>query len=52
MHMEFPATVMVLGLVSNERNIIPSHFFEEERRINAASYIKVLEEVVKECMRR
>ena len=40
MHTKFPATVMVLGVVSNEGHVIPLHFF-------AATYTEVLEAVVK-----
>ena len=47
MYTKFPATVMVSGVVSNEGHVMPPHFFEAGYRINAANYIKVLEEVVK-----
>ena len=38
---------MVLGVVRNEGHVMPPHFFEAGYQINAANYIKVLEEVVK-----
>jgi len=46
MHTKFPATVMVLGVMSNEGHVIPPHFFSQGLRMNAA-YIAVLEAVVK-----
>ena len=47
MYPKFPATVMVLGVVSNEGHVMPSHFFPQGLRMNAAAYIEVLEAVVK-----
>lgn len=47
MHTKFPATVMVLGVVSNEGHVMPPHFFSQGLRVNAAAYIEVLESVVK-----
>ncbi|EFN86287.1 hypothetical protein EAI_08893, partial [Harpegnathos saltator] len=47
MHTKFPATVMVLGVVSNEGHVMPPHFFRQGLRVNAAAYIEVLETVVK-----
>ncbi|EFN86088.1 Transposable element Tcb2 transposase, partial [Harpegnathos saltator] len=47
MHTKFPATVMVLGVVSNEGHVMPPHFFCQGLRVNAAAYIEVLETVVK-----
>ena len=47
MHTKFPATVMVLGVVSNEGHIMPPHFFQQGLRVNAVAYIEVLETVVK-----
>ena len=46
-HTKFPITVMVLGVVSNEGHVMPSHFFPQGLRVNAAAYIAVLEAVVK-----
>ena len=47
MHRNFPATVMVLGVVSNEGHVMPPHFFPQGLRVNSAIYIEVLETVVK-----
>jgi len=47
MHTKLPATVMVLEVVSNERHVMPSHFFPQGLRVNATAYIAVLEAVVK-----
>ena len=47
MHTKFPATVMVLGVVSNEGHVMPPHFFTQGMKINAAAYIEVLSTVVK-----
>jgi hypothetical protein len=47
---KFPATVMVLGVVSNEGDVMPPHFFQKGLKINAQEYLKVMEEVVKPWM--
>ena len=47
MHTKFPATVMVLGVISNEGNAMPPHFFPQGLKVNSAAYIHVLETVVK-----
>ena len=47
MHTTFPATIMVLGVASNERHVMPPNFFRQGLRVNAATYIEVLEAVVK-----
>ena len=47
MHTKFPATVMVLGVVSNEGHVMPSCFFTQGLRVNSAAYIYVLGTVVK-----
>ena len=47
MHTKVPATVMVLGVVSNEGPVMPPHFFRQGLRVNATTYIEVLEAVVK-----
>ena len=47
MHTKFLATVIVLGLVSNEGNVMPPQFFRQEFRVNAATNIELLEVVVK-----
>ncbi|UYV73848.1 hypothetical protein LAZ67_11001126 [Cordylochernes scorpioides] len=50
MHTKFPASVMVLGVISSEGDVIPPHFFEKGLRMNADTYINVLETVVKPWM--
>ena len=47
MHTKFPATVMVLGVVSNEGHVMPLHFFPQGLKVNLAAYIDVLSTVVK-----
>jgi len=47
MHTKFPATVMVLEVVSNKGHVMPPHFFLQGLRVNAAAYIDALETVVK-----
>lgn len=47
MHTKFPATVMVLGVVSNEGHVMPPHFFRQGLRVTSAAYIEVLDTVVK-----
>jgi len=43
----FPATVMVLGVVSNEGDVMPPHFFAKGLKIYAEEYVKVLRDEVK-----
>ena len=50
MSTKFPSTVMVLGVVSNEGDVMPPHFFKRGLRVNADIYIDVLREVVKPWM--
>lgn len=52
MHTKFPASVMVLGVVSSDGDVMPPYFFEQGLKINAAVYIHVLETVVKPWMDR
>ena len=47
MHTKCTVTVMVLGVVSNERRFVPTSFFRQSIRMNATTYIEVLEAVVK-----
>ncbi len=47
---KFPATVMVLGVVSNQGDVMPPHFFPKGRKINTQEYLTVLKEVVKPWM--
>ncbi|UYV64166.1 hypothetical protein LAZ67_2006860, partial [Cordylochernes scorpioides] len=49
-HTKFPASVMVLGIISSEGDVMPPHFFEKGLRMNADTYINVLETVVKPWM--
>ena len=44
---KFPSSIMVLGVVSNERNVMSSYFIPLGFRINAAAYIELLETIVK-----
>ena len=50
MSTKFPATVMVLGVISNEGDVMPPFFFEEGLRVNADAYIHVMDTVVKPWM--
>ncbi len=50
MSTKFPSTVMVLGVVSNEGDVMPPHFFEKGLKINTEEYLKVLKDVVKPWM--
>jgi inhibitor of nuclear factor kappa-B kinase subunit alpha len=47
MHTKFPASLMVLGVVSSEGHVMPPHFFEQGLRLNADGYVNVLQTVVK-----
>lgn len=47
MHTKFPASVMVLGVVSSEGDVMPPHFFSAGARVNAVGYTEVLRTVVK-----
>ena len=47
MHNKFLATFMVLGVVSNERYVMPPHFFLQRLRVNPAAYTEVLQTVIK-----
>jgi len=44
---KFPATVMVLGLISNKADVMPSHFFAKGLKTNTEKHLKVLKMVVK-----
>jgi len=52
MSTKFPATVMVLGVISNEGDVMPPFFFQKGERVNAACYINVLRTVVEPWMRQ
>ena len=47
MHTKVPATVIVLGVESNERHVMPPHFSRQGFWVNAATYVEVWESVVK-----
>ena len=46
MHTMFPASIMVLGVMSNEGHVMVPHFFRQGLRVNEV-FIEVLEEVLK-----
>ena len=47
---KFPATVMVLGVVSNKGDVMPPHVFEAGLRVNAEVYLDVMINIVKPWM--
>ena len=47
MSTKFATSVMVLGVVSSDGDVMPPYFFPEGLRVAANDYIKVLETVVK-----
>ncbi len=49
---KFPLSVMVLGVVSSEGDVMPPHVFEQGLRVNAEVYIDVLEHKVVPWMER
>ena len=46
MKTEFPATVMVFGVVSSEGHIMPPYIFEVNLKVNIKVYLDVLKSVV------
>ena len=46
MKTKFPATVMVLGVVSSEGHIMPPHIFEVGLKVNTKVYLDVLKSMV------
>ena len=50
MSTKFPTSVMVLGIMSSNGDVMPPYFFLEGLRVVANDYIKVLETVVKPWM--
>ena len=46
MKTQFPATVMVFGVVSSEGHIMPPHIFEVGLEVNTNVYLGVLKSVV------
>ncbi len=47
---KFPAQVMVLGVISNEGDVMPPYFFEQGLKVNTDVYLNVLNTVVKPWM--
>ncbi|QQP52144.1 Transposable element tcb2 transposase [Caligus rogercresseyi] len=47
---KFPATVMVLGVISNKGDVMPPHVFEAGLRVNSKVYLDVLKNIVKPWM--
>ena len=45
MKTKFPATVMVLGVVSSEGNVMSPHIFEVSLKVNTKVYLDVLNSV-------
>ena len=50
MSTKFSTSVMVLGIVSSDRDITPPYFFPKGLRVAANNYIKVLETMIKSWM--
>ena len=50
MSTKFPTSIMVLGIVLSDGDVMPPSFFTESLRVAANNYIKVLETVVKPWM--
>lgn len=50
MHSKFPASVMVLAVISSEGDIMPPHFFDQGLKLKADNYITTLNTVVKPWM--
>ncbi|QQP37326.1 Transposable element tcb2 transposase [Caligus rogercresseyi] len=49
-HTKFPSSVMVLGVISSEGDVMPPHFFEKGLKVNTVIYIDVMKNVVKPWM--
>jgi hypothetical protein len=47
---KFPAAVMVLGVISNEGDVMPPHIFPRGLKVNTDEYLAVMKEVVKPWM--
>ena len=52
MQTKFSQTVMVLGCVSCEGDVMPPHFFKQGFRLNSYAYVELLITVVKPWMTR
>lgn len=50
MKTKFPATVMVLGVVSNKGDVMPPHVFDAGLKVNTDVYLDVMTNVVKPWM--
>jgi transposase len=50
MSSKFPGTLMVLGVVSNEGDVMPPHFFSKGQKVNSEVYLTVMKDVVKPWM--
>ena len=46
MKTNFPATVMVFGVVSSEGHLMPPHIFEVDLKVNTKAYLDMLKSVV------
>ena len=46
MKTKYPVTVIVLGVVSNEGDIMTPHLFKHGLRVNVNAYLDVLQNVV------
>ena len=51
-HIKFPATFIILRVISNEENIMPLHFFPQGLRVNYVHYIDALNIFVKPRINR
>lgn len=51
-HTKFPSSVMVLGVISSEGDVMPPFFFPKGLRVTAEIYQEVLRDVVKPWMDR
>jgi len=52
MKTKYPATVMVLSVVSNKGDIMTIHSFKQGIRVNADAYLDVLQNVVVQWMKK
>lgn len=46
-HTKFPTTLIVLGVMSNEEDVIPPYLFPQDIRVNAVGNNEVLERTVR-----
>ena len=52
MKTKYPATVIVLGVVSNKGDIMTSHSFKQGLRVNSDAYLDVLQNAVVPWMKQ